>query len=209
MFALLAVFWKHPTVVVRQHWRCHQDIIFWWKESEREVAQSCSTLCDPMDCSLPGSSVHGIFQARVLEWVAISFSRWSSWPRDWTWVSRIVGRCFTTWATNSYKGSCCCLVTKSCLTLWPHGLQHARLLCPLLSPGVYSESCLLESVMPSNHLILCRPLLLFLIFSSIKVFYNESVLRIRWPKYWSFSISPSNEQAGLISLRMDWLDLLA
>ena len=53
-----------------------------------------------MDCSLPGSSVHGIFQARILEWVAISFSRRSSWPRDWTWVSHIVGRCFTVWATR-------------------------------------------------------------------------------------------------------------
>ena len=69
-----------------------------------------------------------------------------------------------------------------------------------------------ESVMPSNHLILCRPLLLPpSIFPSIRVFYNESVLRIRWPKYWSFSfsISPSNEYSGLISFRMDWLDLLA
>ena len=64
-------------------------------ESESEVVQSCPTLCDPMDCSLPRSSVHGIFQARVLEWVAISFSRGSSRPRDQTWVSHIVGRCFT------------------------------------------------------------------------------------------------------------------
>ena len=56
--------------------------------------------CDPMDCSLPGSSVHGIFQARVLEWVAISFSRRSSPPRDWTWVSHVVGRHFTVWATR-------------------------------------------------------------------------------------------------------------
>ena len=63
-------------------------------KSESEVAQSCPTLCNPMDCSLPGSSVHGIFQARVLEWVAISFSRGSSQPRDQTWVSLIVGRCF-------------------------------------------------------------------------------------------------------------------
>ena len=63
-------------------------------ESESDIAQSCPTLCDPMDCSLPRSSIHGIFQARVLEWVAISFSRGSSPPRDWTWVSRIVGRCF-------------------------------------------------------------------------------------------------------------------
>ena len=69
-----------------------------------------------------------------------------------------------------------------------------------------------ESVMPSNHLILCRPLLLLpSIFPSIRVFSNESALCIRWPKYWSFSfsISPSNEHPGLVSFRMDWLDLLA
>ena len=70
----------------------------------------------------------------------------------------------------------------------------------------------IESVMPSNHLILCHPLLLLpLIIPSIRVFSNESALRIRWPKYWSFSfnISPSNEHPGLVSFRMDWLDLLA
>ena len=65
-----------------------------------EVAQSCPTLCDPMDCSLPGSSIRGILQARILEWVAISFSRGSSQPRDWTQVSRIRGRCFNLWATR-------------------------------------------------------------------------------------------------------------
>ena len=65
-----------------------------------EVAQSCLTLCDPTDCSLPGSSIHGIFQARVLEWVATSFSRRSSRPRDWTRVSHTVGRRFTVWATR-------------------------------------------------------------------------------------------------------------
>ena len=70
----------------------------------------------------------------------------------------------------------------------------------------------IESVMPSNHLILCRPLLLLpSIFPNIRVFSNESALHIRWPNYWSFSfnISPSNEHPGLISFRMDWLDLLA
>ena len=69
----------------------------------------------------------------------------------------------------------------------------------------------IESVMSSNHLILCRPLFLLLsIFPSIRVFSDESILHIRWPKYWSFSfnISPSNEHSGLISFRMDWLDLL-
>ena len=67
---------------------------------ESYIALSCTTLCDPMDCSLPGSSVHGIFQARVLEWVAISFSRGSSRFRNRTQVSHIVGRCFTVWATK-------------------------------------------------------------------------------------------------------------
>ena len=66
-----------------------------------------------------------------------------------------------------------------------------------------------ELVMPSNHLILCRPLLLPSILPSIRVFSNESASHIRWPKYWSFSISPSNEHSGLISFRMKWLDLLA
>ena len=85
----------------------------------------------------------------------------------------------------------------------------------LSTPGVYSNSCPLMiwwsvSVMPSNHLILCRPLrLLSPIIPSIRVFSNESALHIRWPKYWrlSFNISPSNEYPGLISFRMDWLDL--
>ena len=68
----------------------------------------------------------------------------------------------------------------------------------------------IESVTPSNHLILCCPLLLLpSIFPSVRVFSNESVLRIRWPKYWSFSISPSNEYSGLISFRFDWFDLFA
>ena len=65
-----------------------------------DVAQSCPTLCDPMDCSPPGSSIHGILQARILEWVAISFSRGTSQPRDRTWVSCIGGRRFTLWATE-------------------------------------------------------------------------------------------------------------
>ena len=70
------------------------------KESESEVTQLCPTLCDPMDCSLPGSSLHGILQARVLEWVATSFSRGSSQLRDQTQVSHIQGRCFNLWATR-------------------------------------------------------------------------------------------------------------
>ena len=96
-------------------------------------------------------------------------------------------------------------------SLQPHGLQHARPPCPSPTPRVYQNSCPIEWLMPSSHLILCHPLLPPSIFPSIKVFSSESVLHIRWPKYWSFSfnISPSNEHSGVISFRMDWLDLLA
>ena len=95
----------------------------------------------------------------------------------------------------------------------PHGLQHARLPCPSPTPRAWSNSCLSKLVMPSDHLILCHPLILLpSIFPSIRVFSNESALSIRWPKYyWSFSfnIGPSNEHPGLISFRIDWLDPLA
>ena len=99
-------------------------------------------------------------------------------------------------------------------SLQPHELQHTSPPCPSPTPGVYSNSFPLSrwSVMPSNHLILCHPLLLPpSVFPSIRVFSNKSVLRIRWPKCWSFSfnISPSNEHPGLISFSVDWLDLLA
>ena len=96
--------------------------------------------------------------------------------------------------------------------LRPHELQHTRPPCLSPTPGVYSKLMSIESVMPSNHLVLCHPLLLLpSIFPSIRVFSNESVLCIRWPKYWSFSfsITPSNEYSGLISFRIDWVDLLA
>ena len=97
-------------------------------------------------------------------------------------------------------------------SLQPHGLQHTRPSCPLPAPKVYSNSCPLSRC--------CHPTISFSdipfsshlqSFPSIRVFSNESVLHIRWPKYWnfSFSISPSNEYSGLISFRMDWLDLLA
>ena len=166
-------------------------------------AQSCPTLCNPMDCSPPGSPVHGIFQARILEWVAISFSRGSFQPRDWTCSSCV--SCndrqilyhlspsvqISSWVvSNSFR---------------PHGLQHARPPCPSPSWSLLKLMSI-ESVMPSNHRILCHPLLLLpSIFPSIRVFSNESVLHIRWPKYWrfNFSISPFNEQSGLISCRMD------
>ena len=101
-----------------------------------------------------------------------------------------------------------CSVVSDSATQWTVALQ--------VSLSISNQSLLtlmsIKSVMPSNHLILCRPLLLpSSIFPSIRVFSNESPLCIRWPNYWSFSfnISPSNEYSGLISCRMDWLDLLA
>ena len=143
----------------------------------------------PRGQSLSGSSVHGIFQTRILEWVAISFSRRSSQPRKWIlvyYVSCIAGKFFNCWAIRE-----------------AHYLPISWHLFKFIS---------IESVMVFNHLILSHPLLLLpSIFPSIRVFSNELALCIRWPKYWrfSFSISPSNEYSGLISLRIDWFDLLA
>ena len=103
-------------------------------------------------------------------------------------------------------------------SFWPHGLQHTRPPVHHQLPELITNSqnllkfISIESVMPSNHFIFCCPVLLLpSIFPSIRVFSSESVLHIRWPKYWSFSfsISPSSEYSGLISFRMDWLDLHA
>ena len=104
----------------------------WWATQPMkwsEVAQSCPTLCDPMDCSLPGFSVHGIFQVRVLEWVAISFSRRSSWLRDWTQVSCIAGRRFTLWATREATqpiGTCIESDTTEWLSIHTHTHTHTH-----------------------------------------------------------------------------------
>ena len=103
----------------------------------------------------------------------------------------------------------CSVVSDS---LRPHGLQQAKASLSIANSWSLLKLMSIESVMPSNHFVLCHPLLLLPpIPPSIRVFSNESVLRIRWPKYWSFSfsISPSNEYSGLISFRMDWCDLFA
>ena len=91
-----------------------------------------------------------------------------------------------------------------------HGLQHARIPCPSPSPRVHSNSSSLSRWCHPT-ISSCRPLLLPSVFASIRVFSNGSAVCLRWPKYWSFSfsISPSNEQSGLISFRIDWFDLLA
>ena len=115
---------------------------------------------------------------------------------------------------NKYSGKSFSQFSRSVMfgSLGPHGLQHARLPCPSPTPGAYSNSYPLSwwyhPTISSCH---PSPLLPPSVFPSIRVFSNESVLRIRWLKYWSFSfsISPSNEHSGLIFFRVDWLDLLA
>ena len=103
-------------------------------------------------------------------------------------------------------------VTQSCLTLCDHRTAAHQVSLSFTISQSLLKFMSIELVMPSNHLILCHFLLLLpSIFPSIRIFSSESVLRTRWPKYWSFSfsISPSNEYSGRISFRMDWLDLLA
>ena len=151
----------------RSFWplRLYPDTAFWtllltmkkWKKSE--VTQSCPTLCDPMDCNLPGSSIHGIFQARVLEWAAISFSRGSSQPRDRTQVSYIADRHWIVWAIReahyegyviSSKGFLPTVVDImviwiqlpfwSILIHWFLKYQCSVLPSPVLSPSIYPVS---------------------------------------------------------------------
>ena len=107
-----------------------------------EVAQLCPTLCDPMNCSLPGFSVHGIFQTRILEWVAISFSRGSSQPRDQIQISCIAGRLLTGWAMREVQKS----ESESCSVMYslrPHGLVHEILQAGILEwvAFIFSRGC--------------------------------------------------------------------
>ena len=148
-----------------------------------------------VDCSPSGPSVCGILQARILEWAAIPLSRRSA---------SCYLRCHLK-ISSVQSLSCVWLFA----TPWTAACQASL---SLTSSQNFLKLMSIKLVMPSNHLILCRPLLLPpSICPSIRVFANESVLRIKWPKYWSFSfsISPSNEYSGLISFRMDWLDLFA
>ena len=189
-----------------------------------------SNSLQPKNCSPPVSSVHGISQARILQWVVISFSSGSSQPRDGTCISCLAGGFFTT-ETPGSPGISHCGISHENSWLYlvvfvvaiVQSLSHVHLFVTPWTAGyqaslsfTISRSLLkLKSIklaMPSNHLVLCRPLLLLpSIFPNIRVFSNESSLRIRWPKYWSFSfsISSSNEYSGLISFRIDWCDLYA
>ena len=102
---------------------------------------------------------------------------------------------------------CCCSVTKSHLTLFNTCTAARQASLSFSISQSLLKLMFIEWVMPSNHLILCHPLFLASIFPSIRVFSNKSALCIRWPKYWNFSISSSNEYSGLISFRIDWSDL--
>ena len=113
------------------------------------VAQSCLTLCNPMDCSMPASSVHGIFQARLLEWVAISFSRGSSRPRDRTQVSSIPGRCFNLWAI-ALKPNCVTYINFKCVYIiifkWLNILSSSVLIPSTLNiTDINAQKCFLTS----------------------------------------------------------------
>ena len=172
-----------------------------------------------MDFGLSSSSVHEIFQARILKWVAISSSRGSSQSRDGTCVSCTF--CIGRWilyhlATREAPTLTYVVVVVQSLsliwffvTLWAAIYQAS--LSFTTSWGLLKLMSI-ESVVLSNYLVLYSPLLLLpSIFRSISIFSNELALGIRWPKYWSFSlsISPSNEYSGLISFRIDRFDLLA
>ena len=192
---------------------------FFFSSLSAKSLQLCLTLCNSMDCSPPGSSVHGILQARILKWVAMPSSRGSSWPRDQTHIAYVscIGRqvvyhyCYLGspffqlyWGISSVQSLSC---VRLFATPWTAACQaslsftNSQSLFKLMS---------IESVMPSNNLILCCPLLLPSIFPSIRVFSNESALHIRWLKYWKFSFSNSHSNEiqywfplrliGLISL---------
>ena len=184
-----------------------------------QLLQSRLTLCESMACSPIDSSVHGLLQARILELVTMSSSRGSSQPRDWTQISCIfcsAGGFFT--SEPSGKPLCIYIYQFSSVQLLSRVLLFSTpwIVARQVSLSITnSQSSLrltsIESVMPSSHLILCRPLL-FLppIPPSIRVFSNESALHVRWPQYWSFSfrIIPSKKIPGLISFRMvGWISL--
>ena len=209
-------FWKSPMwmkslILCLNEIQCFLELFFWRGEGMCSVMSHCLV---PYGL-LPGSSVHGIFWSRLLECVAIFSSRGSSWPRDpicIPCVSCIGRRILYHWATRSAKQrgiSSVQSLSHFQLFVTPWTAVHQASLSIINSCNLLKLTSI-ESVMPSNHLILCRPLLLPpSIFPSIRVFSSESVLLIRWPKYWRFSISASNEYLGLISFRIDWLDLLA
>ena len=123
----------------------HPEILSHFYNLMKVKVKLCPTLCDLIDCSLPGSSIRVIFQARVLEWVAISFSRGYTWPRDWTRVSCIVGRRFTVWATREALNHSSFQFSHSvCPTLCNPMNRSTPGIRPSSSPRVHSNSHLLS-----------------------------------------------------------------
>ena len=173
---------------------------------------SSSSSCSVMSGSLwphgpPGSSFHGIVPTRILEWVASFFSRGSSWPWNQAWSPTLQADSLPSEPPVQFSS-----VAQLCLTLCNPITAAQQASLSITNSWSLPKLMSVESLMPSNHLILCHPLLLMpSIFPRIRVFSNESTLCIRWPTYWSFSfnVSPSNEHPGLISFRMDQLDFLA
>ena len=180
------------------------------------VCQSCPTLCDPMDCSMPGSSVHRNSPGKNT-WVSCNDFLQGIFPTQG--LNSGLLHCRRILYHLSYQGS----TVRNPVSQSVQSLSRAWLFVTPWTPAYQASLSItksqsppkpmsIESVMPSNHLTLCRLLLQRpSIFLSIRVLSNESALCIRWQKYWSFSfeISSSNEHPGLISFRMDWLDLLA
>ena len=170
------------------------------------IAQSCPILCDHVDCSPPDCSVYGICQARILEWVAKLLQ--GIFPTQGLKPGLL--HCRQIHYCLNYQFSSSQSLSHVQLFMTPWTTAHRVSLSITISRSLLKLMAI-ESVMPSNHLILCLPLLLLpSIFPSIRVFSNESVLCIRWPKDWrfSFSISPSSEYSGLISFRMDYREAL-
>ena len=189
---------------------CHFLLQCMKVKSESE-GQSCPTLSDPMDCSPPGSSVHGTLQARVLEWGAIAFSK--SGPLDplkinslpvWGLQQGMRGM-QQQWPQLLYLHlcDCCCSVAQLCLTLCnptdcstPVLPVHSHLPEPAQTHVHWID----DAIQPTHPVAPFFP---------CPQSFPASALCIRWAKYWSFNISPSNEYLGLISLRMDWSNLFA
>ena len=164
------------------------------------------TLCSPPD------SVHGISQARILEWIAIPFSRVSPDPCIKPVSPALQGNSLLLSHQGNSKADFVAIQSLSHSdSLWPYGLQHAKASLSFTMSWSLLKLMATELEIPPNYLVLCCPLLLPSIFPSIRVFSSESALRIKWPKYWNFNLSilPPNEHSGLISFRIDWLDLLA
>ena len=199
-------------------WCFHWSVIFWNHSQSSAAQKAIMTIIAYIFC---GSEI-----CEWLGWGALVWGLWFScsqalagpaviWRLDWS--SWCQGGSLSCWQVRFSRG-----LSTGLLVAVVQSLRHVLLSLTVWTSArqaslsfAISWSLLklvsIESVMPSNHLILCRPLLLPSVFPSIRVLSKESALLIRWPKYWSFSfsISPSNEYSGLISFRMGWLDLLS